>query len=177
MFFPFHRLSFHFVAGWDFYLGTVGMNSVCQVQVLAILRPSTSLLCHDSQWSSPTDSLAVWGKIKERAPTKWHTVLGVGVGCPPWIPLAHWRTWRLRGDPSTWIHWPPGEGTIISMCNCFSHLAIQRHGLHDARGALASPLYSRIFSVMSCSWMVISYSHQREQSQEWPMSPSLWYYP
>ena len=106
IFFPFHRLYFHFVTGWDYYLGTVGMNSVCQDPSVIKTPHPTSL----SQWLSPEDSLIIWGKIRVGAPTKWPTMLGVGIGCPPWVFFAHWRNRRLKGDLSMWCCTGLGEG-------------------------------------------------------------------
>ena len=63
--------------GWDYYLGTAGMNLVCQDRVLVVASPSP--LLHHSQipscWAPQIPLQSLWYKIRVGTPIKWPTML------------------------------------------------------------------------------------------------------
>ena len=71
--------------GWNSYLSTSGMNSVCQDPSAGCYKPlPTSLSQSDTQWwflEIPLQS--PWCQIRVVAPTKQTQYWGTGVGCPP----------------------------------------------------------------------------------------------
>lgn len=156
---------------WDYYLGIAGRNSVYQYPSAGCCKPlSSPPLQSDSPWSSPVVPLqSLWGKIRSGAAKKsWMCTL---------VFVFHQRNRTLRGDLSAWCCTGLGErqchqhvaAPLIFLAQSFLFSVVQG-------GALAPPPCSRIFSVLSFPWIVISCSCEGEHSWEWPLSQSWWHH-
>lgn len=156
-------------AGWDYYLGAAVMNSACQGLELVLTKlPSSPSLSGFQYWALHIPLPFVWWEIRVGAPMKWPTMLREA-GCPSWAPSL-WRNQRLCVVLCC-------SGEVQLMCSCFSYSSnLACLGLWGIGGVSASPLCSRIPSVLSCTCIDISSSCEEEQSEEWPMSPSWWHH-
>lgn len=125
--------------GWDYYLGTAGMNSVCRGPC-AGCRKLHPLLCHRFPCNPHVarsgrgfckTSHNAWGKL-----------------------VVHWKNQNLRGDISTWCF--AGLETVRSTCRCLAcpSDAISL-GLYGAGGCFCLTPMFRIFSVLSSSGIAI----------------------
>lgn len=152
-----------------YYLGTAVMNSVCQdLELVLIKLPPSPSLSGFQYWALHIPLQFMWWEIRVGAPMKWPTMLREA-GCPSWV-ISLWRNQRLCVVLCY-------TGKMQLMYSCFSYSSnLVCLGLWAIGGVSASPLCSRIPSVLSCTWIDISSSCEKEQSEEWPMSPSWWHY-
>lgn len=137
---------------WDYYLDTVGMNLVSQdpcAHCFKSLPPSLS-------WSDTHDMRSEWE-----------------AGCLILGSLFPLRNQWLRVELPSWSCVFQGQK------QCGQHLAssfillVQSPKYVWRWGEISLTLYSRILSVVCCSWMVVvNCSCERKWSQEWPMLPS-----
>ena len=153
-------------ADWDYYLGTVGKNIVCQdlsADCCKPLVPSPSQ--SDSQWSSPqTDfpAISVGWDWSEDSQEMTHSAREAG--CLLQALFSHWRIWRLGGDLSLLCSADLGKSNAV--CNHSSYPSnVVGLGLCGAGSASTSPSCSKVFSVVSCPWIVVS-SCEEEWGQE-----------
>lgn len=101
------------VTGWDYFLGTAGVNSVCQDKLIVKHLPTT-----DSQRlslkipCSPNIMKSEWGS---------HKVTPVLSVYPAWVLFSPWKNQRLREDLSIQYCAGPGGGAVQLICSCFSY--------------------------------------------------------
>ena len=80
-------------------------------------------------------------------------------GFHPWVLFFHWRNSRLREDFSAWCCTGLGEGQRGECVAASLSLSVKPVLVSVVQGdASASPLCSRIFSVVSFSWLVVTCS-------------------
>lgn len=98
--------------GWDDYLGTLGMNPICQdphahcYQCHPPAPPHPFSVTVGLPVVVPEDSLqSPWRRIRVVAPTKQTQCWRAGAFCPPPPPQVlffHWRSQRLREHLFVW---------------------------------------------------------------------------
>lgn len=128
----------------------------------------------DSQWLCSEDFPEI-PVVCDQSKGSCHVTLSAVVGS--WLfPLGFLFPLEVpepQGRPLCMEVCCSGRESMGSTCSCFSYLLMQSVLISEVQEvALDSPPCSRILSVVSYCWVVVSCSCDREQSQEWPISLS-----
>ena len=158
-------------AGWDYYLDSVGRNSICQDSSARCCKSlPTSLSQSDARGFSP--QISRWSplcEIRRGAPTKPPTMLGE-VGC---LTRFSFPTGEARGSGQTSMQCCNGPGQAMgSIRSCSSYpsreawLALVMQGVLQSHPrfyhSLSGTLFLNRCQLFSCT----------QWSQEWPTWPS-----
>lgn len=129
-------------ADWDYYLGTAGVNLLCQDPRAHCYTALPPFSITDSQWLSPTDFPAILRyESRVRKPRKWSTVLGerLIVSCVLFFHTEKKKNnWGLRG--------------ILSSCHCAVWGDRQCH-----QCVAISPSFLMQSVLVSGSWVMDAY--------------------
>lgn len=103
-----------------------------------------------------------------------------GAGCPPWALFSHWRNHCLRGDLSVWCCTILGKGQWNQCIAAPFTLLMQSVLVFIVKlggaGGFSFIPWSRIYSIVSCPWIVVSCDSFETACQECPMLPSWWHH-